>query len=41
LPKLLVDPRAPSTLATLPVALLFVLFQRYFVEGIILSGMKE
>jgi ABC-type glycerol-3-phosphate transport system permease component len=31
---------AVSTLATLPVALLFIFFQRYFIEGIILSGMK-
>ncbi len=31
---------AVSTIATLPVALLFVFFQRYFIEGIILSGMK-
>ena len=31
---------AVSTLATLPVALLFVFFQRYFVEGLVLSGLK-
>ncbi len=31
---------AVSTLATLPVALLFVFFQRYFVEGMLLSGLK-
>jgi ABC-type glycerol-3-phosphate transport system permease component len=31
---------AVSTVATLPVALLFIFFQRYFIEGIILSGMK-
>lgn len=31
---------AVSTLATLPVAVLFVFFQRYFVEGMILSGLK-
>lgn len=31
---------AVSSLATLPVALLFIFFQRYFIEGIILSGMK-
>lgn len=31
---------AVSTLATLPVALLFIFFQRYFVQGIVLSGMK-
>lgn len=31
---------AISTLATLPVAVLFVFFQRYFIEGLILSGLK-
>jgi multiple sugar transport system permease protein len=31
---------AVSTLATLPVAVLFVFFQRYFIEGMILSGLK-
>ena len=31
---------AISTLATLPVAILFVFFQRYFIEGLILSGIK-
>jgi len=31
---------AVSTVATLPIALLFIFFQRYFIEGIILSGMK-
>lgn len=31
---------AVSTLATLPVALLFIFFQRYFVEGMVLSGTK-
>ncbi len=31
---------AMSTLATLPVGVLFVLFQRYFIEGLVLSGMK-
>lgn len=31
---------AMSTLATLPVAVLFILFQRYFIEGLVLSGMK-
>lgn len=31
---------AVATLATLPVGVLFVLFQRYFVEGIVMSGMK-
>ena len=31
---------AVSTLATLPVAVLFVFFQRYFVEGLVLSGLK-
>jgi multiple sugar transport system permease protein len=31
---------AISTLATLPVAFLFIFFQRYFVEGLVLSGLK-
>lgn len=31
---------AVSTLATLPVAVLFVFFQRYFIEGLVLSGLK-
>ncbi len=31
---------AVSTLATLPVALLFVFFQRYFIEGMMVSGIK-
>lgn len=31
---------ATSTLATLPVALLVIFFQRYFVEGMVLSGLK-
>ena len=31
---------AVSTLATLPVAVLFLFFQRYFVEGLVLSGLK-
>lgn len=31
---------AVSTLATLPVALIFVRFQRYFVEGMMVSGIK-
>jgi multiple sugar transport system permease protein len=31
---------AVSTLATLPVALLFIFFQRYFVQGMIMSGIK-
>jgi multiple sugar transport system permease protein len=31
---------AVSTLATLPVALLFIFFQRYFVQGMLLSGLK-
>lgn len=31
---------AVSALATLPIALLFIFFQRYFIQGIILSGMK-
>ena len=31
---------AVSTLATLPVAILFVFFQRYFIEGMLMSGIK-
>ena len=31
---------AVSTMATLPVALLFIFFQRYFVAGLTMSGMK-
>jgi len=31
---------AVSTMATLPVALLFIFFQRYFVQGLTMSGMK-
>ncbi len=31
---------AVSTLATLPVALLFIFFQRYFVQGMMMSGLK-
>jgi ABC-type glycerol-3-phosphate transport system permease component len=31
---------AVSTMAVLPVALLFIFFQRYFVEGLIMSGIK-
>jgi ABC-type glycerol-3-phosphate transport system permease component len=31
---------AVSTLATLPVAVLFVFFQRYFIEGMLMSGIK-
>ena len=31
---------AVSTLATLPVAVLFIFFQRYFVEGMLMSGIK-
>lgn len=31
---------AVATLATLPVAVLFIFFQRYFIEGFILSGLK-
>ena len=31
---------ALSTLATLPVALLFLFFQRYFIEGMMVSGIK-
>ena len=31
---------AVSTLATLPVALLFIFFQRYFVTGLTMSGIK-
>jgi len=32
--------KAVSTLATLPVAVLFVFFQRYFIEGMLMSGIK-
>ena len=31
---------AISTLATLPVSLLFIFFQRYFIEGMMVSGIK-
>lgn len=31
---------AVSTLATLPVALLFIFFQRYFIQGMLVSGIK-
>jgi multiple sugar transport system permease protein len=31
---------AVASLATLPVALLFIFFQRYFVEGLMMSGIK-
>jgi|FLYN01.1.fsa_nt_gi ABC-type glycerol-3-phosphate transport system permease component len=31
---------AVSTLATLPVALLFLFFQRYFIQGMLVSGIK-
>ena len=31
---------AVSTLATIPVALLFIFFQRYFIEGMLVSGVK-
>ena len=31
---------AVSTLATLPVALLFIFFQRYFIEGMMVSGIQ-
>jgi multiple sugar transport system permease protein len=31
---------AVSTLATLPVAILFIFFQRYFVQGMLVSGIK-
>lgn len=31
---------AVSTLATLPILVLFVFFQRYFIEGFVLSGLK-
>jgi multiple sugar transport system permease protein len=31
---------AGSVLATLPVLIAFVLFQRYFVRGIAISGLK-
>jgi len=32
---------AISTLAFIPLVLMFVLFQRGFIQGIALSGMKE
>ena len=31
---------AVSTMATIPVILLFVFFQRYFIEGMMVSGIK-
>jgi multiple sugar transport system permease protein len=31
---------AGSVLATLPVLMVFLMFQRYFIRGIALSGMK-
>lgn len=31
---------AASTLSVLPIVLIFILFQRYFVKGIVLTGMK-
>jgi len=31
---------AVSSLATLPVMVLFIFFQRYFIEGFVLSGLK-
>lgn len=31
---------AVSTLATLPIALLFIFFQRYFIQGLAMSGIK-
>ena len=31
---------AVSTVATLPVALLFIFFQRYFITGLTMSGIK-
>lgn len=31
---------AASTLSVLPIVIIFVLFQRYFVKGIVLTGMK-
>ena len=31
---------AVSTLATLPIALLFIFFQRYFIQGLTMSGIK-
>jgi ABC-type glycerol-3-phosphate transport system permease component len=34
------DLMAISTLATIPVLVLYVFFQRYFVEGIAASGVK-
>jgi multiple sugar transport system permease protein len=34
------DVMAGSVLATIPVLLVFLLFQRYFIRGIALTGMK-
>jgi multiple sugar transport system permease protein len=31
---------AVSTVATLPVVIVFVSLQRYFIQGVVLSGMK-
>jgi ABC-type glycerol-3-phosphate transport system permease component len=31
---------AASTLSILPVVIMFILFQRYFVKGIVLTGIK-
>ena len=31
---------AVSTVATLPVVLVFLLLQKYFIQGVVLSGMK-
>ena len=31
---------AASTLSVLPIVLMFIMFQRYFVKGIVLTGMK-
>ena len=31
---------AVSTVATLPVVIVFLLLQRYFIEGVVVSGLK-
>ena len=31
---------AVSTIATLPIAVIILFFQRYFVQGMVLSGLK-
>jgi ABC-type glycerol-3-phosphate transport system permease component len=31
---------AVSTVATLPVVIVFLMLQKYFIQGVVLSGMK-